>query len=51
MNIKIEIRYSNLPLYQILINLKILKLWDQIYPENMNENNFEKILIKTIISI
>ena len=47
-NIKIEM---NLPLYQISVNLKNFRFWDQICPKNMNEKNFEKINVKVEISI
>ena len=59
MNIKVEVSNSNLPLPQILVNLNFkfinvnlnFRFWDQIYPKNMNEKNFEKINIKTVIII
>ena len=49
--IRIKIEYNNLPLYQILVNLKKFRFCDQICPKNMNEKNFENIDIKTVISI
>ena len=38
-------------LYQISANLKTFKFWDLICPKNMIEKNFEKVNIKTVISI
>ena len=43
--------YGNLPLYQVSVNLKNFRFWDQLCPNNMKENNFEKINIKVVISI
>ena len=48
---KSESAYKNMPFYQISINLKSIRFWDQICPKNMTDKNFEKMNIKIIISI
>ena len=45
-NIKTVIAYSNVSPYEILINLKKSRLWDQISPKSMSGKNFGKINIK-----
>ena len=40
---------SGLPLYQISVNLKNVRFWDQICPKIINEKNFKKISIKTVM--
>ena len=38
-------------LYQISVNMENFRFWDQIFPKNMNDKNFEKINIKIEISV
>ena len=38
-------------MYRISVNFKNFRFWDQICQKNMSEKNFEKINIKTEISI
>ena len=42
--------YSNVLLFEISVNLKNSRLWDQICPKNMSDENFGKINIKIVIS-
>ena len=46
-----EYKHTHIRLHQISVNLENFRFWDQICPKNMNENNFEKINIKTVLSI
>ena len=51
-NIKtVLIIYSNVPQYQISVNLENFRFWDQICQKNINDKNFEKINIKIITSM
>ena len=40
-----------LPLYEISVNLKKSRSWDQICPKSMSDKNFGKINFKIVISI
>ena len=43
--------YSNVPQYEISVNLANFRFWEQICQKNMNDKNFEKINIKIITSM
>ena len=51
LNMKIIISNSNIPLYQISVNLEDFRFWDQICQKNMNDKNFRKVNIKVEIRI
>ena len=51
LNMKIKISNSNIPLYQISVNLEDFRFWDQICQKNMNDKNFRKVNIKVEIGI
>ena len=40
-----------MPLYEIPVNLKKYRLWDQICQKNMSDKNFGKINIKIVITV
>ena len=51
-NIKtVLVIYSNVPQYQISVNLENFRFWDQICLKKYEWQNFEKINIKIIISM
>ena len=50
-NNKIEIAYSNLPIYQMSVHLENFTFWDQNCQKNMNKKKFEKINAKVEIII
>ena len=45
-NIKFVIKYSNVHLYLIFVNLENFRFSEQIFHKNMNDKNFEKINIE-----
>ena len=51
LKMKIIISNSNIPLYQISVNLENFRFWDQICQKNMNDTNFKKVNIKVEIRI